>query len=206
MAVMFLKVAVFTLHMIYDRQSGKNIAVRHLSEIRFERKLLHSFGVGEFAYKVASRILQNHPSLTHLNPELAGFLGYVHDIGVSRTPLNHEIPSIEMLAGDGVEPSIARMAMHGQVEEQYGNGDGRYLPVGIEGMILTYSDMTIHIEKPMSIEERIVDIKKRVSRIKDVAIEKKKEILENIDKAYPRYKSYERIILLIADVNSFRNF
>ncbi|MFA5888257.1 MAG: hypothetical protein WC852_06115 [Candidatus Nanoarchaeia archaeon] len=192
--------------MRYDRVLGKALAVRHLSEIRFEKKLLHSFNVGEFAYKVASRILQNHTSLTHLDAELAGFLGYVHDIGVSRTPLCHEIPSIEILIEDGVEPSIAKMAMHGQMEEQYGNGDGRYLPVGIEGMILTYSDMTVHIENPMSIEDRIVDIKQRVSNVKKIPDDKKKEIIENIDKAYPRYKAYERIIFLIADVNSFKDF
>jgi len=200
------KVAVFPFNMIYDRESGMALAVKYLSESRFNNKLLHSFGVGEFAYRVASRILQKHASLTHLDAELAGFLGYVHDIGVSRTPLSHEIPSIEILIEDGVEPSIAKMAMHGQVEEQYGNGDGRYLPVGIEGMILTYSDMTIHIQSPMSIEERIVDIKKRVSNIKDITPEKKNEILENIDKAYPRYKAYERIIFLISGAESFKDF
>lgn len=192
--------------MIYDRRAGMAIAVKYLSDLRFKRKLLHSFGVGEFAYRVAYKIRQNHPSLTHPDAELAGFLGYVHDIGVSRQPLQHEIPSIEMLISEGVEPSVAKMAMHGQVEEQYGNGDGRYLPVGIEGMILTYSDMTIHIDKPMSIEERIVDIKERVSRIKGVPDEKKEDILVNIDKAYPRYKAYERIILLISGAESFRDF
>lgn len=192
--------------MIYDRLSGRAIAVKYLSELRFKNKLLHSFGVGEFACKVTFRIIKTYPSLTHLNPELAGFLGYVHDIGVARQPLQHEIPSIEMLISEGVEHSVAKMAMHGQVEEQYGNGDGKYLPVGIEGMILTYSDMTVHIQKPMSIEERIVDIKERVSRIKGVPDEKKKDILVNIDKAYPRYKRYEKIIFLLSGAESFRDF
>ena len=107
---------------------------------------------------------------------------------------------------EGVEPDIARRIMHGQVEEQYGNGDGRYLPVGIEGMILTYSDMTIHIDKPISIEERIVDIKQRVSRLKDADEARKNDILVNIDKAYPRYKMYERIVFLISGVDSFKDF
>ena len=182
------------------------LAVKYLSDLRFRRKLLHSFGVGELAYRVAYKILKNHTSLTHLNAELAGFLGYAHDIGVSRSFLQHEIPGIEILKEEGVEPDIARRIMHGQVEEQYGNGDGRYLPVGIEGMILTYSDMTIHIDKPISIEERIVDIKQRVSRLKDADEARKNDILVNIDKAYPRYKMYERIVFLISGVDSFKDF
>lgn len=191
--------------MIYDRRLGQAIAVKYLSDLRFKRKLLHSFGVGEFAYKVAYKILKNNPTLTHLDAEFAGFLGYAHDIGISRSFLRHEIPGIEILTEEGVEPDIAGRIMHGQVEEQYGNGDGRYLPVGIEGMILTYSDMSFNTSL-MSIEDRVADIKERVENIRDATPERKNEIIVNIDKAYPRYKMYERIIFLISDVDSFKDF
>lgn len=192
--------------MIYDRRSGMAIAVKYLSDPRFKRKLLHSFGVGEFAYRVAYKILKNHPSLTHPDAELAGFLGYVHDIGVARRFLRHEIPGIELLTEEGIEPDIARRIMHGQVEEQYGNGDGRYLPVGIEGMILTYSDMSVDTGNPITIEERIAAIKQRVALIRDADDEWKRQVVLNLDKAYPRYKAYERIILRISNAESFRDF
>lgn len=192
--------------MIYDRNFGRKIALKYLSEPQFQKKLIHSFGVGEFAFLVASKIVKKHPAIGDLVPERAGFLGYAHDIGVSRNILQHEIPSIEILVEEGVEYEIARRAMHGQMEEQYGNGDGRYLPVGIEGIILTYSDMTIHTIKPISIEDRIDDIKQRVSSIKGMDAEKKKDIIVNIDKAYPRYKRYERIVFLLSGAGSFSDF
>ncbi|MDD4878531.1 MAG: hypothetical protein PHO02_05850 [Candidatus Nanoarchaeia archaeon] len=192
--------------MIYDRKLGRTLALKYLSEPEFQKKLIHSFGVGEFAFLVASKIMNRHPAIGDLVPERAGFLGYVHDIGVSRCFLQHEIPSIDILVEEGVEHEIARRAMHGQMEEQYGNGDGRYLPVGIEGLILTYSDMSIHVLKPISIEDRADDIKQRVSNAKGITPEQKNDIIVNLDKAYPRYKRYENIVLLLSGANSFNDF
>ncbi|MFH1064980.1 MAG: hypothetical protein V1734_00550 [Nanoarchaeota archaeon] len=189
-----------------DKIYGREIARKYLCAKPLERKLLHSYCAGQFAYKVALKILKTNSLPEYLDADLTGFLGCVHDIGVARSQSKHELHTIDMLVEEGIGRDIARRTMHGQMEEQYGDGDGRYLPVGIEGMILTYADMTILTGNPISMEQRCEEIKQRVSGAKKITPEQKEEIIVNLDKAMPRYKFYERIILRLADANSFRDF
>ncbi len=65
--------------------------------------------------------------------------------------------------------------------------------------------MNVHTS-PMGIEGRITNIKQRVGNFCDLEPEKKKEILKNIDKAYLRYKIYERIIFRISGAEPFTDF
>lgn len=194
-----------------NRESGKKLAVKYLSGFSSEymiMKLQHAFDVGEFAYKVAARIKQRHHAC-HLDAELAGFLGYVHDIGRSRNNHLHELHTIDMLVEEGVDKDIARRAMHSQLVEQYGEKEGnvqKYFPVGIEGMILTYADMVVKTGSPISIEERVADIVEKTRNNTEMGPEMREDIIESTSRAVPRFKRYERIIFLLAGVESAKEF
>ncbi|HII15438.1 MAG TPA: HD domain-containing protein [Nanoarchaeota archaeon] len=197
--------------MVYNREAGKKLAVKHLSGFSSEymmMKLQHSFDVGEFAYKVAARIKKMHPAC-HVDAELAGFLGYVHDIGRARNNHLHELHTIDMLVEEGIDRDIARMAMHSQLLEQYGEKEGdvqKYLPVGIEGMILTYADMVVKTGSPISIDERVADVAERTRKSRQMNPELIREILESLPRAVRRFKRYERIVFLLAGVGSAKEF
>lgn len=196
--------------MKYDRILGEKILNKYLSLPRYKPKFDHSQFVGEFAYKVAHKIKLENPELKQFDPELVGFLGYVHDIGVYIHPIGHERHTIGMLINnENIPPNIAQMTIHGQLIEQHGKKDNKieeYTPIGLEGMILTYADMSIKTKDPMSIEKRRDEIVQRVQGIKRLSDEIKKDIIDNLHIAMPRFKRYEKIILTLANVNSYKDF
>lgn len=174
---------------------GKKILIDTFSSTEYEYKIDHSIAVGEFCFIIASEIMELHPEFG-INPDVCRFLGYVHDIGYSVRAEDHELETINLLKTKYlVDEIIAVKAMHGHLAEKYaidGEINKKYLPVGLEGIILTYSDISIDPQgEDISIEGRISDILKR---IKDSDLEKKNEIEFYLMNAYPRFKRYESII------------
>lgn len=145
-----------------------------------------------------------------MDPEFIGFLGYVHDIGYSRGSGKHEVHSVDILiTQEGFPREIAKKVMHGQLAEQFGEKEGdveQYMPVGIEGVILTYADMSVRTGGPVAIKERAKEIIERVQAIPTMSPALKQEIADNMQKALPRFERYEQIVLALAGVNSAREF
>ncbi|GEM_PF-2352848 len=195
--------------MEYNAESGKALMQKYLgNEQRLAKRLEHSIAVGDFSSKVARQITARNPELG-LNADLCEFLGYSHDIGYSKADEKHEIHTIDILRTEGVDFQTARKAMHGQLAEQFGEKEGnieRYLPSGIEGIILTYCDMSVRTGEPMPIRERAAEIIDRVKRNSEMPEQLKKDIEENMHKALPRFERYEQIVLALAGVKSAKDF
>ena len=195
--------------MEYNRNRGRLMMRKYLSKDGFQRKLEHSEGVGEFAFKVSQRIKQRNPDFT-FDPEFVGFLGYVHDIGYVVGPEKHELHTINILrCREQIPFEIARMAMHGQLVEQYGEKEGnpeKYLPIGLEGVILTYVDMSIKTREPITVRARAKAIIKGLQGVTSIPDSLKQDIIEGMRKALPRFIQYERMVLALAGVNSVKDF
>lgn len=177
-----------------DMAKGKSIALRYLSAPGLEQKLAHSLAVGLFCRRLAFRIKKNNPYLD-LNPEFAGFLGFVHDIGCNvkdRWP-EHELETVRILIEqEHISPKIASMTMHGWLFERFGN-DSKYLPIGLEGIILNYADMRVNTGRPVSIDERAMEIIDRVNGL-NIDTDLRLQILNGMDAALPRYRAYGRLV------------
>jgi len=195
--------------MRYDAQAGKELMQKYLgSEPRLAKRLEHSIAVGDFSSKVARRIAHINPELG-LDAELCEFLGYSHDIGYSVADGKHEVHTIELLQKEGVDAQIARKAMHGQLAEQFGEKEGnaeQYMPVGLEGIILTYCDMSVRTGEPVAIRERAAEIIERIRAAPTMPEQLKREIEENMHKALPRFERYEQIVLALAGIKSAKEF
>jgi HD superfamily phosphodiesterase len=188
--------------------NGKELMTRYLAGERLQTRLIHSIGVGDLAYKIALRVAEMNPELG-LDPEFVGFFGYSHDIGYSIQDGKHEVFTVELLVNEGLPQEIARYAMHGQLAEQFGEKEGnvsQYMPVGIEGMILTYADMSFRTGEPVSMEERAKEIVTRIKGIPTMPAELKADIEANLYKALPRFQRYERTLLTMGGVNSITEF
>ncbi|MBN2052527.1 HD domain-containing protein [Candidatus Woesearchaeota archaeon] len=195
---------------LYDRKLGQSLMQKYLNTDKLQKRLEHTQGVAELAYKVADKIKKENPELIDFDPEFVGFLGYVHDIGYSVADGKHEVHTINILVEkENVSKDIARLAMHGQLAEQFGEKEGnvaQYLPVGLEGMILTYADMSVRTGEPVPMRERAKEIIERIKAIPTMSAELKKDIEDNMYKALPRFEQYERTILSLAKVSSIRGF
>ena len=192
----------------YDREFGRSLMEKYLGEEKQKRKYEHSKQMGEFTYKVALRIKERNPEL-NIGPEFVGFLGYVHDIGFFRDAKMHELHTIDLLIDEEYVPlRLAQKAMHGQLIEQYGEKDGRtkeYTPKGVEGMILTYADMTINTG-PMAIDDRAAEIIGKVKGSDFLSEELRQDIVNGMHKALPRFHRYEQVVLALAGAESFADF
>lgn len=195
--------------MKYNAQKGKELMQKYLGkEPRLAKRLEHSLGVGDFSSKVARRITQRNPEW-FLDADLCEFLGYAHDIGYSVGECKHEVYTINLLLGEGVNPQVARKAMHGQLAEKFGEKEGdpkQYMPMGIEGMILSYCDMSVRNGEPITIKDRAAEIIGRIKVVQVMPVLLKKEIEENMYKALPRFERYEQIVLALAGVKSAKEF
>lgn len=193
----------------YNALTGEELMRRYLGDdLRLAQRLEHSISVGDFSFKVASRIAERNPEL-NIDVDLCEFLGYVHDIGYSVVSEKHEVHTVGILIGERVAPRIARKAMHGQLVEQYGEKQGnaeQYMPIGIEGMILTYCDMSVKIGEPVTVRERAAEIIERIQTIPTMSEQLKRDVEENMYKALPRFERYEQIILALAGIKSVKEF
>lgn len=191
---------------------GLKIANDTLKGTKYEYKISHCKAVGDMCYELASNILYSNPELkSDINPDICRFIGYVHDIGYSVNPNDHEIESMNILTTKYfIGDRLASKVIHGHLAEKYAI-DGRlntnYLPVGLEGIILTYCDVSVITNdddeiSEISIEGRLGDI---IKRVKDSDLDEltKSEVEQSIIKAYPRFKRYENIIF---DLLSFEIF
>jgi len=195
---------------MYDREFGKSLLEKYLGREQLQKRKEHSLGVAEFAFKVALQIKKRNPELTDFDPEFVGFLGYVHDIGYSTANNKHEVHTIDILTKEeGIPYNVARMVMHGQLAEQFGEKEGdaeKYLPVGLEGMILTYADMSVRTGDPTPIRHRAEEIASRIQSNPAMSAQLKQEIIDGLQKALPRFEKYERIVLALAGVRSVNDF
>lgn len=194
--------------MTFDRAHGRYILFRYLGDVECRARYDHSIGVGDFASAVADRIKRRHPELV-LEPEFIRFLGYAHDIGYKVADAKHEVHTVELLKHEGLPLSIARMAMHGQLVEQFGSKEGnveQYLPVGLEGMILTFSDMSVRTGGIIPMEERAAEIVARIVANPAMPAELKQDIIANLHAALPRFRRYEGIVLALVGASSVTDF
>jgi len=190
----------------YDRQHGKELMQKYLNTDKLQKRLEHTEGVADFAFKVASRIKSANPELVNFNPEFVGFLGFVHDIGYSVADGKHEVHTINILVDkENIPQDIARFAMHGQLAEQFGQKEedvSQYLPHGLEGMVLTYADMSVRTGEPITLRERAKEIIDRVKAIPTMPEQLKKDIEDNLYSALPRFEKYESTVFNLANVLS----
>ena len=157
---------------------------------------------------MARKIAERNPEL-NIDVDLCEFLGYVHDIGYSVSAEKHEAYTVDILIRERVDYQIAKKAMHGQLVEQFGEKEGnikQYEPIGIEGMILTYCDMSVKIGELVTIRERAMEIIERIQTISTISEQLRKDIEENMYKALPRFERYEQVILALAGLNSVKEF
>ena len=80
------------------------------------------------------------------------------------------------------------------------------MPVGIEGMILTYCDMSVRTGEPVTMRERAAEIIERVKAIPTMPEQLKRGIEDNMYKALPRFERYEQAVLALAGVGSAKEF
>lgn len=197
------------IEMKYNAKTGREIMQKYLGkEPRFAKRLEHSVGVGDFSCKVSRKIAEKNPELS-LDVGLCEFLGYTHDIGYSISDGKHEIYTIDILIKEGIPIEIARKTIHGQLVEQFGEKEKdieKYLPIGVEGIILTYCDMSVRVGEPVTIKERAKEIIERVRTIPTMPEQLKRDIEENMYKALPRFERYERIVLALAGIKNASEF
>lgn len=194
--------------MNYNSQTGKELMQKYLNTEKLAKRLEHSLAVGDFSSKVARKIAQRNYELS-LDVNLCDFLGYCHDIGYSVADGKHEVFTVDILQKEGVEPQIARKAMHGQLLEQFGFKEGnpeQYMPKGIEGIILTYCDMSVRTGEPVTIKERASEIIERIKGNATMSEQLKKDIENNMYKALPRFEKYEQIVLALAGIKYAKEF
>jgi hypothetical protein len=190
---------------LYNKFFGRLILNKYID--KKDRRYTHSVGVANFSRRVAARIKHRHPEFSFIDPEFSAFLGYVHDIGYSVSPDMHELHTIDLLIKEGMPKDIAIKTSHGQIPEQYGPKDShfrKYYPSELDGMILTYANMTVSLH-PMYMEERVIDIRDRVEW-SPLSKEKKEDIIYGLEKAFPRYLNYEATILSLAGVRNYTHF
>jgi hypothetical protein len=192
--------------MNYNRELGKELVHKYLNSGKFADKIKHCYSVGELCYRIALKIKPNF-IVQKIDPEFVGFLGYVHDIGQSVGRENHELHTIDILVNkENIPSEIARKTIHGAIWEQTGEVNGEYLPVVPEGLILSYSDMSVKTDRLMTIEERTQDIKDVVPHMTELSEEFKAQILSQINKTYARFKRYEKWVFKWAGVSSVYDF
>ena len=123
----------------------------------------HSYKTGEAAYELAKEIIAKNPEFEFIiDPEIVGFIGYVHNIGYKISQDIHELHTIYLLENkEHIPPEIAIKTRHGQLVEQHGK-DEEYFPVGIEGIILTYIDISLRDGETVTMDERATEIEEHI--------------------------------------------
>ena len=149
----------------------------------------------EDAIKCYNKAIEINPEFKEaLDPELLGFLGYVHNIGYAIQADKHELHTVYILVNkEGIPQAIAERTKHGHLVEKHPESQQEYYPLGLEGIILTYVDIMVSKEPNISFEARVSEIKSYVKTI-ELIDDKKEEFLRNFLAAVPRYKRYESII------------
>jgi len=184
----------------YNRELGRHLAEKYLKglEIKLFASpypiLEHAQKVGELCYDYAKKIIAKNPEFgVIMDPELVGFLGYVANIGYRIRKEAHELHTIYLLENkEKIPHDVAIKASHGQLVETLGNNE-EYYPVGIEGILLTYIDISVRTGPIVGIDQRAKEIETQI-KSQTISEEAKKEALLNFAKALIRYKRYEKII------------
>jgi HD superfamily phosphodiesterase len=183
-----------------DKDFWKDAVTRTFRDTEYEYKIWHSLGVGDLAYDISLGISEVFPELG-LNPDFCRFLGYVHDIGYIESPEDHEILSMGVLVDKyDIDEGLVRYVMHGHLAEKYALPDGSlnpdYLPKGLEGIILTYSDLLTDADG-----KHLANISCRIEAIKPVMAKLTQETgfnhSEVFNQACKRFLKYESLILSI---------
>jgi hypothetical protein len=180
----------------YNRSLGKTICDRYLSEN--PQLLAHSYKCGELCYELAMKILAKNPEFEkELDPETMGFLGYTHNIGTLVSRDKHELHTMYLLTTkEGVPENIAIKTRHGQLVEDY--DDPKYYPIGLEGILLTYVDVSVRPHHPdgeiLPMKDRVNEMLKLMQTRESVFVKYTDEMVAKFKKAIPRYLRYERII------------
>ncbi len=154
--------------------------------IKKEKRIKHSIGVAEAAYKLAKKIKQHHTEL-NLNPEKVKIAALLHDIG-RETEGDHEINSVNILKKEGLN-EIEDIVMHGTMYEisiLRGKENKEFLPTTIENKIVAYADCLFFHEEGMTLKERFKDGKARA---------KSEEKLKSIEMAEKRFQDMEKELL-----------
>ncbi len=184
----------------YNREFGKELVEKYLKDCN-QKLLASDLSLVEHAelcanrcYQLAIRIIEKNPEFKDaLDPELLGFLGYVHNIGYAIQADKHELHTVYILVNkEGFPQSIAEQTKHGHLVEKHPESH-EYYPLGLEGIILTYVDIMVSKNPNISLDERVKEVNDYVSK-SSLSEEKKEDFLRNFNAAVPRYRRYESII------------
>jgi HD superfamily phosphodiesterase len=148
-----------------------------------EDRIAHSKGVAQFAFNLASKILEKHPLLP-VSPPKVKIAGLLHDIGRSQ-PGDHEVNSVHILRDLGLN-EIACIVIHGTIYEMMklrGEDRPELLPRTLENKIVAYADTRFRLE-PITLKERIDEIS---VRRKD-----EPEKMASLTMAAPRFYALEK--------------
>ncbi|MCF7917484.1 HD domain-containing protein [Candidatus Gracilibacteria bacterium] len=128
-----------------------------------EKRIRHSEGVAEIAFRTATKIKTKYPK-QKVNPEKVRLAGLLHDIGYGIPTGHHEINSVEILQKEGMS-DIADIVLHGYVYEIHlleGIDEKAYLPTTLENKIVIFADLVCdHNQEITDIKERILEIQHR---------------------------------------------
>lgn len=185
--------------MNYNKKTGLEILKKYFGDN--PRKMAHSLNVGNLSFIVADMMHTRHPEL-EVDPDLACFLGYVHDVGQRLSLFKHELRTIELLIKEGVSLKVAFSSMHGQTLEQFGYDpySNLYTPVGYEGKIITVADMIVDpCDGLIAMEIRAERIKKIVRSNLDISPDLQRGYCTGMDAALPRYQRYRDELFRLAD-------
>jgi putative nucleotidyltransferase with HDIG domain len=153
-----------------------------------EKRIKHSIGVAQFAFKLAKQIHAKHPELS-VDPAKVRIAGLLHDIGRSQSG-DHEINSVRILKQEGLA-DIAAIVMHGTVYETMrlrGRDDRSLLPHSLENKIVAYADARFRLS--------VVTLKKRMDEIK-VRRANDIEKVKAVDMAMKRFYRLEKELLAL---------
>ncbi len=181
-------------------EKGRKICKKYLSE---RPKLMeHSIKVAKLCKKLAQEIIIKNPEFENvLEPEILGFLGYVHNIGTFIRRNRHELHTIYLLTNkENIPEKVAVRTRHGQLVEDYEEKKEDYYPIGLEGIILTYADIIVREDDELlPMEKRLDEMEDLMKKKKSVFGDYNSKMIENFRKAKKRYLRYEKIIHVLTE-------
>jgi len=181
---------------------------QELKKIRPD-KIIHCLAVGDLCENLALNIDKHYPEFG-LNPEFCKAIGYLHDIGYIESNEDHELASVQILEKnflennyyDFLKSNIHWYVMHGHLYEKY--NDKKYLPKGLEGIILTVADLMTDNDGTYypGISIRVEKVGKY---LKDLSKKTEIDYFGSFNKAVIRFYTYEDLIEHLINIEYIRN-
>ena len=175
--------------MIGEQQACELLAKYGLSE----KRINHSKGVADIAYRLACAIRNNNPQVS-LDPQKVKIAALLHDIGRAVPEGDHVDNTVAILTKEGLGV-LGEIVMHGSRYEEAlleGIDNPFFIPQSIENKIVAYADTRFRLS-PVTVEERVEEI--RIRRSGEPAK------IRAVEMAKKRYLAMEKELLRLAGLD-----